>query len=383
MKKIEKISRIVFWEPSISPHKSDFFSAIAFIAPDIEVICCANSELSEERQAQGWACKLTNTFKIIVAPNETEIAKLVGEEINNTLHIFSGIRWIPNIVAGLKAVKHNHAKFAIMSEPRVRDGWKGQLRYLQSWITESWLRRHSNFILAQGKNGPPWFRSVGYSSERIFPFAYFIDLAEIISSNEDQLYTTNLPIKIGYAGRMVKMKGVFDLVAAVSKLGPLAQLSMVGSGPEEEALKMACVRLKIDVKFLGVMPIQEIGNFMRKLDVLVLASTTKDGWGVVVSEALMSGTAVITTPCVGASLMLNEPLFGRCVPKNSADSIATAIQEMQEASEYTSIARANRKILARSRLSAESGAKYLLKIIEWRFYNGQRPVPFNETKVDL
>jgi glycosyltransferase involved in cell wall biosynthesis len=372
------ISRIVFWEPCTSPHKADFFSAIASIAPEIEVICCANSNLSKDRQDQGWLIKATGTFQTIVAPNQTEIDLLVGEQINTTLHIFSGIRWFPNIVVGLKAVKRTGARFAIMSEPRVSEGWRGSVRFLQSWLTETWLRKNVEFILGQGRCGPIWFRSVGYQEDRIFPFAYFVDPPNQNMAFEDTV-STDRPVQIGYVGRLVKMKGIFDLVAAVAELGTTAQLSIVGSGEEELALKEACNKLNLDAQFIGILPIDEIGSFMGKLNVLVLASTSMDdGWGVVVSEALMCGTAVIATPCVGASLVLNESLFGRCVSAGSPHLIAEAVHEMQVAGAFLAEARTKRKELACSRLSAESGARYLIDIIKWRFNAGQRPVPFYE-----
>lgn len=373
------IRRIVFWEPSTSPHKADFFSAISTIAPYIDVICFADSELSQDRQAQGWSIKHTDVFQTIVAPSQTEIEQLVGESIDSTLHIFSGIRWVPTIVAGLKAVKYHRARFAIMSEPRVCEGWKGALRFLHSWLTEGWLRRHASFVLAQGKNGPPWFRAVGYPADRIFAFAYFVDPPKQFAQSNDKSREPDLPIQIGYVGRLVKMKGIFDLVTAVAKLGLPAKLSIVGSGPEEDALKTKCAKLQLNVKFVGVLPIQEVGEFMRKLDVLILPSTSKDGWGVVVSEALMCGTSVIATPCVGASLMLGEPLFGRCVHVESPQSIANAVLELYEVDAFSFEARKKRAVLARTRLSAESGAKNLLQIIDWRFSDGLRPAPFYES----
>lgn len=375
-----QLSRIVFWEPSTSPHKIDFFVALATIAPSIEVICCANSELTDERKVQGWSIKPTKAFRTIVAPSQAAIDKLVGEHANSTLHIFSGIRWVPIVVAGLKAVKRNRARFAIMSEPRVREGWKGSLRFLHSWLTETWLRHHAEFVLAQGKNGPPWFRSVGYPEARIFPFAYFVDPPKQLASTDEKPRDADRPIQIGYVGRLVKMKGVFDLVAATEKLGSSAQLGIVGSGPEEQALKTACAELQLDAKFIGVLPIQEVGGFMRKLDVLVLASTEKDGWGVVVSEALMCGTAVIATPCVGASLVLNESIFGSCVPAGSPESIADAVRDLHASGLFSAEARIKRQTLARARLSAEGGARHLMDIVGWRFSGGVRPHPFYESK---
>lgn len=378
--KLLTLRRVVFWEPSTSPHKSDFISAFASAASNIEVICCANSGLSLDRQEQGWSIKSSNVFRTIVKPSKADTEQLVSDQIESTLHIFSGIRWVPNIVLGLKAVKLRGAKFAIMSEPRVREGWKGALRVLQSWVTEGWLRHNAEFILAQGRNGPPWFRTVGYPADRIFPFAYFVDIPKRLSLTAQKADVAVLPIQIGYVGRLVKTKGIFDLVVAVAELGSSAQLIIVGSGPDKQALKTACVGLRLDPVFLGVLPIQEVGDFMRKLDVLVLPSISKDGWGVVVSEALMCGTAVIGTPCVGASVMLDDPLFGKCVPPKSPRSIADAVRELEATSAFNGAVRTKREAVARSRLSAENGARHLLEIIRWRLENRQRPNPFYESK---
>lgn len=365
----------------MSPHKADFFAAVAKISPNIEVICCAQSQLSEYRKAQGWSIKHTESFRTIIAPTKNEIDQLVHEQVGSSLHIFSGIRWVPSIVAGLKSVRKHKAKFAIMSEPRVAEGWKGKLRFLQSWLTEGWLRSNAAFVLAQGRNGPPWFTSVGYSADCVFPFAYFIDPPLAILSEAQSTSQTNRPIQIGYVGRLVKMKGIFDLVAAVAKLGNTAHLRIVGAGPQEGDLQMRCNDLHINAEFLGVLPMSEVCNFMLKLDLLVLASTEKDGWGVVISEALMSGTAVIATPCVGASLVLDEPVFGKCVPVASPDAIAEAIRKLQSIGAFSLEVRKQRAELAQQCLSAEDGARHLLAIIQWRFAGAERPTPFYETKV--
>lgn len=378
---IPKITRIIFWEPSVSPHKADFFAAMAKISPNIEVICCAQSQLSEDRKVQGWTIKYTESFRTIIAPSKNEIDQLVHEQVGSSLHIFSGIRWVPSIVAGLKSVRMHKAKFAIMSEPRVAEGWKGKLRFLQSWLTEGWLRRNAAFVLAQGRNGPPWFTSVGYSADCVFPFAYFIDPPSAILNEAQSTSLPNRPIQIGYVGRLVEMKGIFDLVAAVGKLGNTAHLKIAGTGPQEGELQTRCNDLHINAEFLGVLPMIEVCNFMQKLDLLVLASTEKDGWGVVVSEALMSGTAVIATPCVGASLVLDGRFFGECVPAESPDAIAQAIRKLKDIGAFSPELRKQRAKLAQKFLSADGGARHLLAIIQWKFAEAERPAPFYETKV--
>lgn len=371
------INRIVFWEPCTSPHKVDFFAALAACAPHIEVICCVNNGLSEDRIAQGWSINTTDLFRTIVGPSAHEIHELVSDQISSTLHIFSGIRWVPSIVTGIRAVRKYGAKFAIMSEPRVAEGWKGKVRYIQSWLTEGWLRKHTEFVLAQGRNGPPWFISVGYPVERVFPFAYFVNPAEYVVRTPMRAANEVGIIKIGYVGRLVKMKGVFDLVAAMAKLGDKVHLRIVGAGPEENALKLTCAQLNICADFVGILPNNQIGEFMQQLDVLILASTSKDdGWGVVVSEALMVGTAVVATSCVGASIVLDDPLFGRCVSPESPDLIALAVNELYAIEAFKLDKRKKRAELARHCLSAESGARHLIEIIQWRFSVATRPLPF-------
>ena len=320
-------------------------------------------------------------YRTLITPNLEEIHELISNQHNNTLHIFSGIRWVPTIVAALNAVKTLNAHFAIMSEPRVREGWKGSLRYIHSLLTENWLRQHTAFVLGIGRNGPSWFTSIGYNNDSVFPFAYFVDLPKQPNFPLKLTPTYSHVIQIGYVGRLIKMKGVFDVISAANALKSKAQLNIVGTGVEEFELKKISTTLKLNTNFLGVLPIHEVGSFMTKMDVLVLASTsTDDGWGVVVSEALMSGTAVIATPCVGASIILDEPLFGRCVPINSPEKIADAVRQLQASGAFSEDARARRQKLATSILSAESGARTLLKIINWKFGDGPRPEPFYQTE---
>jgi len=377
--KSTKISRIVFWDPCTSPHKADFFESLARCSPDIDLICCAQNNLLEERKALGWTVKSSVCYRTIIAPSLIEINHLVDDEIYSTLHVFSGIRHVPIIIAGLKAVRKSGARFAIWHEPRVREGWKGDVRFVQSWLVEGWLRKHVEFVLAIGRNGPPWFISTGYPPDRVFPFAYFVDPPKLRVDHPSLAIAAIRPVQVGYVGRLVKMKGVFQLVAAAAQLGQSAHLSIVGSGPDEQALKVTSADLQLDVDFLGVLPIYEVGEFMRQLDVLVLASISNDdGWGVVVSEALMSGTAVVATSCVGASIVLDNPLLGKCVPAKSPLDIARAVTDLQLEGAYSSAKRIQRAAVARQCLSAEAGARHFLEIIQWRFAGAARPVSFDK-----
>jgi glycosyltransferase involved in cell wall biosynthesis len=371
------LRRIIFWEPCVSPHKSDFMQAVSRTLPDVEIICCADSDVPPDRKAMGWSAPDGNGIETLIAPGAGQIERLVQGRHPGTFHVFSGTRHLSTLIRGLQAVKACGARFAILSEPRVREGWAGGLRYLQSRLTEGWLRSHCELVLAIGRNGPPWYLSVGYPSEKVFPFAYFVAPPRLSRSSSGETGGQGRPaVRVGYVGRLVAMKGVFDLVQAVARLKRPAHLTLVGGGLDEAALRKTCLEHGVDADFRGVLPIESIGEVMAQLDVLVLASTSDDGWGVVVSEALMGGTAVVATSCVGASLMLDEPSFGRLAPPRDPGAIAQAIVALAEEGAFTPSSRLQRRRLALARLSAEAGARYFVDLLHHRLAGGAPPVPF-------
>lgn len=368
--------RLVFWEPSSSPHKAHFFSALARLAPDCQIVECAEQGLGADRSALGWSLDPAGNYRRVIAPDDRLVDEIVAGGRRETLHVFSGIRWVPTIVKGLAAVRRSGGRLAILSEPRVREGWRGELRFLQSWLMEGWLRRRAELVLAIGRNGPPWFAGVGYPAERIFPFAYFVDPPMVLAQPPRPSWETGEPLQIGYLGRLVPAKGVRDIVRAAALLGKRPVIRVGGAGPDEARLQALSTELQVSAEFCGVIRMPMVGSFLAALDVLVLASRSKDdGWGVVVSEALMCGTAVVATNCAGASVVLDPTWLGRVVPASRPDLIAAAIADLSASHAFELAARERRAAWARSVLSATAGAQYLLKIVAWS--EGERPRPMD------
>jgi glycosyltransferase involved in cell wall biosynthesis len=365
--------RIVFWEPTVSPHKSSLIAALADIAGDaLELVVCAGQGLLPERARLGWSQPTGHGPEPTIAPTHAQIEALVGSFPADTLHLVSGIRHVPMIVAALASIRRHGARFALMSEPRASEGWAGVLRYAQSWLTEGWLRRNVEFVLTIGRHGPAWFRRVGYPQECLFPFAYFVAPSTVESACAE-----SATIRVAYVGRLVTEKGVADIVEAVANLGTSARLTMVGDGPERDKLVARCRTLNLVAEFPGVLPMPEVAPLLAAQDILVLASTaSNDGWGVVVNEALLAGTAVVASERAGASIMLDDARLGRVVPPGSPPAIATAIQALQTSGAFAEPARELRRQVALARLAPEVGARHLLAIVRWRDGAGNRPPPF-------
>lgn len=110
------------------------------------------------------------------------------------------------------------------------------------------------------------------------------------------------PIRLFWAGRMVRLKRVDTLIRAVLELPDVA-LDLYGRGPEEKRLRRmaaGCGR----IAFHDFVPIRQIRSLMRRHDVYVQTSDGGEGWGAVVSEALEEGMAVYGTEEAGSSATL-------------------------------------------------------------------------------
>lgn len=349
------IRRIVFWEPSLSPHKIDLFRAIKQVDPSIDVLYLSAKGISDERKKLGWAEQ--GFDDCIVNPSIDFIEKILSEDISTTFHIFSGLKGGAMFKHALSLVKKNKVQFALLSEPRANEGLKGFLRYLHSWCSEIWIRKQISYIFAIGANGPIWFSRVGYSQDKIKPFAYFIST---------QNYE-NLPIKnigncvVGFVGRLEKSKGFYDVLAS-SKLVPKSQFKIIGAGAGHDYIIHNLTNYP-NINYKGVVNGANIPNEMSTLDIVVQPSTTDDGWCMVLSEALMAGCYVITTSKVGASLLFFCSEIGTVVDVESPQQIAHAIQNAQSQGFLTIEMKQRRKEWALRNLSTVNVAKFLVNTL--------------------
>lgn len=98
---------------------------------------------------------------------------------------------------------------------------------------------------------------------------------------------------IGYFGRMIKEKGIEDLINACNKLDFPYQLFFIGNGPDKEYFKTLINKA---IWLDAILP-NEISEFYSALDVFVLPSRTTKTWkeqfGRVLVEAMLCGTPVI------------------------------------------------------------------------------------------
>ena len=99
------------------------------------------------------------------------------------------------------------------------------------------------------------------------------------------------PLKILYAGALSYRKGIPFLIKALNKIpNNLFDMTFLGSGIYENRLKKKFP----NSKFINSCPHEDVLKIMRKNDVFVFPSLS-DGFGLVISEAMSQGMAVIAT----------------------------------------------------------------------------------------
>jgi glycosyltransferase involved in cell wall biosynthesis len=130
-----------------------------------------------------------------------------------------------------------------------------------------------------------------------------------------------------YVGRLVKYKGVDHILSAMSVLlgqGKTVQLRVVGSGPEKESLVRTAHELGLDgqIEWLEGISEEQLNIEYHRAGVLVLLSAL-EAYGLVIAEALKSGTPCIVAKTSALTEFTSEPgCFGVDFPPDAAEVAA-------------------------------------------------------------
>jgi glycosyltransferase involved in cell wall biosynthesis len=135
-------------------------------------------------------------------------------------------------------------------------------------------------------------------------------------------------IVIGHAGKLDKGKGVFDLLRAMENVCEkylTARLLFVGEGPAQKELEILSGKLglKNKVTFVGVQ--RDIFKMYSVMDIFVLASTTREAFGMALVEAMAMEIPVIGTTIGGIPEIIQNGINGILVNANDSQSLAGGI----------------------------------------------------------
>lgn len=349
----------VFWQGIISIHQKAFLEALALQPGVQKVLLVVEEAITEYRKKMGWEVPVIEHIEIITGPANDQIAAIV-KQYSNATHVMGGIRVGRVLTTAFDACVTAQVRLGIMTEPYNAAGVKGVLRSLKYQYFRLRYFWHIDFVLAIGKAGVAQYRQMGFRSDLVFPWAYYMTLNAPVRADEG-----NEPKrKIIYAGRLEEAKGICRFVGKLLQSGSSNyKLDIYGAGPDEEKIRAMVVEhgRQDQIAMYPFMPYEALLKKYVDYDWVVLPSTQKDGWGVIVSEGLLNGLKAICSGICGVSWAIKNGYNGEVFDWNTEGSCSRAIERMLHNNSYARPA--SIASFANGSISGEAGARYFLKII--------------------
>ena len=150
-------------------------------------------------------------------------------------------------------------------------------------------------------------------------------------STARSLRDPNAPLKVACTGRLVQEKGVLELLEAAATVENV-EISMIGAALASDRDSVAdhaaslAERCNGRVKFLGMLPRDQVRETLRAQDCFVLPSW-REGVPRSMIEAMALGLAIIGTDIRGSRELVRPGVEGWIVPARSANALTGALRE--------------------------------------------------------
>jgi len=160
-----------------------------------------------------------------------------------------------------------------------------------------------------------------------------------------------------FVGRLVEIKGLRDLITAFSlmdkSLQSKTELWIIGDGAERQSLETLARTLNLTgrITFYGRLPNDLLPDYYATADIFIApsiidSSGSAEGQGVILLEALASGTPIISTKTGGISEMIQHGKTGWLVEPNDPVDLKNAMERLLMDKEFRdSLAAAGKKII--------------------------------------
>jgi glycosyltransferase involved in cell wall biosynthesis len=191
-------------------------------------------------------------------------------------------------------------------------------------------------------DAPAIHASYGVETQRVFVTANSPDTDYILGIKNDILPLEPIlppnPYRLLHVGRLVKWKRVDMLIEVLRRLldqYPQAELVVVGSGPEEQALKQQVSQLTLQdhVRFVGaVYDMAVLGQYFMASQVYVLAGMG----GLSINEAMCFDKPVVCSVADGTErVLVREGYNGRYFEDGNPDSLYGVLDQLFSKPEIT------------------------------------------------
>lgn len=198
------------------------------------------------------------------------------------------------------------------------------------------LKRYCKEYYAVSGAAGEWSGHFGIKSKGTLYNAVDVEQIEEIANKKLCDYRKELGIPenavvITYTGRLLKEKGLYQLVEAVKNINnPNVYVCLAGDGPEMQGLSE---RANDNIKLLGKLDFEQVITLLDTSDIFCLPSVS-EGMSTSVLEAIATKTFVITTYNGGARELITSDEYGIITMGNTTSEVQDALMRVIDNKDY-------------------------------------------------
>lgn len=352
--------RFVFWQQTNSPHQFALLDALSRYAGGHTVELVVTQPLPEERVRMGWQEPQYEHVTVHRQPSAALIDLLIRTQLQDSIHIFSGLAADHTGKVALDACIERGARVGLMAEA---GNWSGPplvklARRAKYRLLGRKYAKHIDFLLPIGSKAPEWYLDAGFDGEKMYSFGYYVDHTTVptFPVNHDQ------PVSFLFVARAIPIKGGDLLLKALGQVKGSWKAFLITEGDERSSWEALAQRLGLTdyLTFGNFESNDEIQRRMAHCDALVLPNTGKEGWGVVVNEALLQGAWVICTTETGASTLIADDRGSVVEP--TCEALTEALQQAVDAGPRSPESRLTTSRWAQENISGAAAARRLVSV---------------------
>ncbi|NBY82834.1 MAG: glycosyltransferase family 1 protein [Actinobacteria bacterium] len=191
------------------------------------------------------------------------------------------------------------------------------------------------------------------------------------------------PNSIGFMGRFEEprkgLQVLIDSLAIVARFIPNVKYLIAGPGDSEEFLKQLNPQLQSRIEFLGRLSDQEKESFLKSVDLYVAPNTGGESFGIILTEALSAGTAVVASDIPAFKAVLENGEVGALFKNQDSADLAKVIVGLLRDDER------RKKLASNGKLSAQKYdwqvvAEQIESVYEMAIAGGQRVTLSSENR---
>lgn len=351
--------RLVILTEIISPYRIPLFNALAQHAEvDLHVIFLAETD-PDLRQWQIPKAEIKFSYQVLPswrrrigrynALLNRGVRRALAAAAPNVI-LCGGYNYVASWQSLLWA-RARHIPFFLWSESNVQDQRRGQA--LVEFLKSKFLRKCSGFVVP-GRSALEYLRIHKVDEDSVFVAPNAVDnnffAAAAAAARQDAVtWRRELVLPERYflfVGRLVREKGVFELLSAYAKLDESLRrqvgLVFAGDGAARAQLESQAASVVPGmIRFAGFAQREQLAIYYALAEMVILPTYT-DTWGLVVNEAMACGLPVIVSQIAGcAADLVKENWNGLLIAPRDVAALTSAMRSLADQPELRTTMGAN------------------------------------------